>query len=55
MVFNRDEIRGKATNVAEIDGKSVRQWFQASRDVIRRGAEDGGIYGPPPRDSEAGC
>ena len=57
MVFNRDEIRGKATNVAEIDREETRQWFQASQMVVTRiGADVGGICGPPPLpgDSEAG-
>ena len=48
VVFNRDEVRGQATNVAEIDGERVRHGSRTSHGVVTRRDDSGSIYGPSP-------
>ena len=56
MVFHRLEIRSKATNVAEIESKSIRGSFKTP-EVVSRGQSDLGTFVVPSPDGdfEAGC
>ena len=49
MVFHTLEIRSKATNVAEIEDKSVRGNVKTPEVVSRGGVRPGDICGPLPR------
>ena len=56
MVFNRLEIRSKATNVAEIQSKIVKGSVKIPEVVSRGAVRPGDICGSLPNgDSQAGC